>query len=88
MDTFYLISRICLIVFSLILMLVIVLQPSKSYGTTTLLGGGDTETFFGKYKSKSYEGKLILLTKIFTIIVLALSLAIVILQRFFPMTAV
>ena len=83
MEVFKMVSDIALIVFSVILSVVITLQPSKSFGSSPLMGAG-SETYFSKYKAKSLEGKLILLTKIFTVLVMAIALGLVIAQRFWP----
>lgn len=77
METLRLILMIVLVIADLFLIAVVLLQPGKSAGLSGSIAGG-AETFFGKNKARSYEGKLQLLTKIaaaaFIIIAIALSL--------------
>jgi preprotein translocase subunit SecG len=81
MQTLTVILGIVLILSSIVLIAVILLQPGKSAGLSGAITGG-AETFFGRNKAKSYEGKLVLATKIFTGVIFAVSLALVILARF------
>ncbi|MBR1710381.1 MAG: preprotein translocase subunit SecG [Clostridia bacterium] len=53
---------ILLVVSACVLIGTVLLQPGESNGLGTIAGGA--ETFFGKNKSKSMEGKLALATKI------------------------
>lgn len=66
-----------LIIAELFLIAVVLLQPGKSAGISGSISGG-AETFFGKHKAKTFEGKLELLTKIsaaaFMILTIVLSL--------------
>ena len=50
-----------LIVAALILIVTVLLQPGESNGLGAIAGGA--ETFFGKNKAKTMEGKLALATK-------------------------
>ena len=45
----------------------VLLQPSKTAGLAGITAGG-AETFFGKNKGRSYEGKLVISTIVFMII--------------------
>jgi preprotein translocase subunit SecG len=74
------VMTILLMLTSLVLIVAVLLQPGKSAGLSGAISGG-AETFFGKNKAKSYEGKLVLATKITTGAVFALSLALVIIQK-------
>ena len=56
------IITILLVVSALVLIGTVLLQPGESSGLGSIAGGA--ETFFGKNKSKSMEGKLALATKI------------------------
>jgi len=76
-----LIIRIVLVVFSVFLIAVVLLQQGKSAGLSGSIAGG-AETFFGKNKAKSYEGKLETLTKIVAIAFMLLSVTLVILAKF------
>jgi len=53
---------ILLVVSALVLIGTVLLQPGESQGLGAIAGGA--ETFFGKNKSKTMEGKLALATKI------------------------
>jgi preprotein translocase subunit SecG len=77
MGALKLILTIILVIAELFLIAVVLLQPGKSAGLSGSIAGG-AETFFGKHKAKSFEGKLELLTKIsaaaFIIIAVILSI--------------
>jgi len=51
-----------LVISSIVLIATILLQPGEKAGLGTIAGGA--ETFFGKNKARSFEGKLALATKI------------------------
>ena len=53
---------VILVITALILIVTVLLQPGESNGLGAIAGGA--ETFFGKNKAKSMEGKLALATKI------------------------
>jgi len=63
-----------LVLSSIVLIATILLQPGEKAGLGAIAGGA--ETFFGKNKARSYEGKLALATKIsagvFTVMALLL----------------
>ena len=71
MGAFEVICGILLVIASLIMIVTVLLQSSESNGMGAITGGA--ETFFGKNKSKSMEGKLALLTKICATAFVALS---------------
>lgn len=62
----------------IVLIMVILLQSSKVQGLTGIVQGG-AETFFGKNKGRSYEGKLAKATAIFMILFIITSTALVVL---------
>lgn len=80
LDVFNIVLTIILILSSLLLVVVILLQPGKSAGLSGAITGG-AETFFGRNKAKSFEGKLALATKITTAVVFLVSLALLIIQK-------
>lgn len=80
MQVLNIIMTVLLILTSLVLIVAVLLQPGKSAGLSGAITGG-AETFFGRNKAKTYEGKLALATKITTGVVFALSLALVIIQK-------
>ena len=63
----------------LALIVLVLMQQGKTAGLSGAIAGG-AETFFGKKKASSYEGKMELYTKILGFMVLAVVL--LILQRF------
>ena len=77
-----LVIRIVLIVCSVFLIVVVLLQQGKTAGLSGAIAGG-AETFFGKNKAKSYEGKLETLTKIVAVLFMVLSVTLVVLAKFF-----
>lgn len=56
-------ATILLVIFELFLIVVVLLQTGKSAGLSASLGG-NTDTFFGRNKSRSTEGRLQRLTTI------------------------
>ena len=65
----------------LALVVLVLMQQGKSAGLFGAIAGG-AETFFGKKKAASYEGKMELLTKIMGTVFMVLAVVLVILQRF------
>jgi preprotein translocase subunit SecG len=63
MGAFKIILTIVLVISELFLIAVVLLQSGKSAGLSGSISGG-AETFFGKNKAKSFEGKLEFLTKV------------------------
>ncbi len=82
MQALLVVLVVLLVLVSLGLIAVVLLQPGKSQGLSGAIAGG-AETFFGKNKAKSYEGKLLLATKIGAACLFGLSLAVVIIDRLF-----
>lgn len=66
------------IVVCVVLVAVILMQHSKVQGLAGIVQGG-AETFFGKNKGRSYEGKLAKATAVFMILFIITSVALVIL---------
>lgn len=62
MDAIKVIATIFLVISSLVLIATVLLQPGEKAGLGAIAGGA--ETFFGKNKARSVEGKLALATKI------------------------
>lgn len=67
---------IVLLISSVVLIISILLQESKSDGLSGSIAGG-AEQLFGKKKSKGYDALLSKITTIFAIIYIVVSLAIV-----------
>ncbi|NLB41506.1 MAG: preprotein translocase subunit SecG [Clostridiales bacterium] len=79
MGPFRIILTIVLVIAELFLIAVVLLQSGKSAGLSGSIAGG-AETFFGKNKAKSYEGKLQFLTKIAAILFIAIAITLSLLQ--------
>jgi preprotein translocase subunit SecG len=75
MLTFFTILHILVCI---VLVLVILLQSSKVQGLAGIVQGG-AETFFGKNKGRSYEGKLATATAVFMVLFIITSIALVVL---------
>ena len=73
------ICGILLVVASLVMIVTVLLQSSESNGLGAISGGA--ETFFGKNKAKSIEGKLALITKICAVVFVVLSLVMCIVAK-------
>ncbi len=71
--------QILLVIVSLVLIVSVLMQSSESDGMGAISGG--SETFFGKNKNSSFEGKLALITKISAGAFVVLALVLVILSR-------
>ena len=56
------IVTILLVITAIVLIVTVLLQPGEANGLGAIAGGA--ETFFGKNKAKSIEGKLALATKV------------------------
>ncbi|MBQ2700454.1 MAG: preprotein translocase subunit SecG [Clostridia bacterium] len=79
MGAFEVICGILLVVASLVMIVTVLLQSSESDGMGAITGG--SETFFGKNKAKSIEGKLAMLTKICAVVFVVMALALCILGK-------
>ena len=75
MLTFFIILHI---IVCIILVMVILFQSSKVQGLAGIVQGG-AETFFGKNKGRSYEGKLAKATAIFMVLFIITTIALVVL---------
>ena len=64
--------QILMVIASLVLIVSVLLQSSESDGVSAMTGG--SETFFGKNKTSSFEGKMALVTKISAGVFVALAL--------------
>ena len=70
-----------LIILAIFLILVVLLQESRSAGLSGAISGG-ADTFFGKSKGRTMEQKLVKLTKISAIVFFILTLGITIFFMF------
>ena len=72
MEFLRIVFTIFLVLSALVVIVTVLLQQGSRQGLGAISGGA--ETFFGKNKAKSYEGKLALATKIGAAVFLVLSL--------------
>ena len=72
MSAVTIIIDIVLIIVAIILILTVLMQQGQRQGLGAI--GGGAETFFGKNKAKSYEGKLATLTKVCAIVFIVLAM--------------
>jgi preprotein translocase subunit SecG len=80
MEIVRIIANVLLILFDLFLIAVVLLQPGKTAGLSGSIAGG-AETFFGKNKAKSFEGKLAFYTKVAAVGFIILSIVLVFAQN-------
>ena len=82
MQIYELALAIGLIVLALFLIVVVLLQESKSAGLSGAIAGG-ADTFFGKHKGRTMEAKLVKVTKYVAIVFFILTLVSCFLIAFF-----
>lgn len=66
------IAMVLLVITSIVLIVTVLLQPGESNGLGAIAGGA--ETFFGKNKAKTMEGKLALATKVSAVVFTVMAL--------------
>ena len=74
MGTFIMLIKALYVVVCIALVVVVLMQEGKSGGLGALNGSG--ETYWGKNKSRSFEGKLETITKILATLFILISLVI------------
>jgi preprotein translocase subunit SecG len=79
MEVFQYVLSGVLILASIVLIVIVLLQPGRTMGLGSI--GGGAETFFGKHKAKSFEGRLALATKIAAGLLVVLSIVLVIITK-------
>lgn len=79
MQAIKVLCTILLVISSLVVIVSVLLQSGETSGLGAIAGGA--ETFFGKNKAKSYEGKLALATKVGACVFIVMSLVIAMLSR-------
>jgi len=81
--TWYQIALACTtIVVSLVIIVLVMLQESKSQGLSGVIAGG-AENIFGKGKGRAFEDKLIKYTQVGTVVFFVLTLGSTLLFLFF-----
>ncbi len=81
MQVVMIILGVILAIDSFALIALVLMQQSRSAGLSGAIAGG-AETFFGKKKAQSFEGKLVLFTKITGGIFIGLALVMLVLQKY------
>ncbi len=82
METHEIVLGILLIISSLLIIVAVLLQESKTAGLSGAIAGG-AETFFGKNKGRTMEQKLVKWTKYIAIFFFIISLSTTLLLLFF-----
>lgn len=72
MHTFILIMQV---IVSVLLIIIVLVQPGKTNGLSGFISGGSTESFYSRNKSRTSEAMLSKLTVIFAIIFALLCIA-------------
>ena len=78
MDALLVVINVFLILSALVLIVSVLMQQGRTQGLGAISGGA--ETFLGKKKAKSYEGKLELCTKISAAVFIVLAILMAALQ--------
>ncbi|NLO83309.1 MAG: preprotein translocase subunit SecG [Clostridiales bacterium] len=79
MAVLKIILTVLLVIAELFLIVVVLLQSGKKAGLSGAIAGG-AETFFGKHKARSFEGKLQLLTKLSAVVFIVIAVLLAILD--------
>ena len=74
MSALQIVMGALMIVTSIIIVILVLMQQSRSEGLSGAIAGG-AESFLGKNKSRSIESKLVRITKVLAIIFFAISIA-------------
>ena len=82
MSVLEIVLGIMLIISSILIVIVVLLQESKTAGLSGAIAGG-AETFFGKNKGRTIEQKLVKATQYIAIFFFVLSLSTTLLLLFF-----
>ncbi|MEG0615423.1 MAG: preprotein translocase subunit SecG [Oscillospiraceae bacterium] len=64
MSVIEIVSGILLLISSIFIILVTLLQESKQQGMTSAIGGGESDSFYGKNTGRTREAKLIRVTEV------------------------
>lgn len=78
MSTITLILNILLVISSIVMIVTVLMQQSDSDGMSAI--AGNSETFFGKNKSKTLEGRLALITKISAVVFVLLAILLIVIK--------
>lgn len=83
MNIVEIVSGVLLLISSLFIILVTLLQESKEQGMNSAIGGGSSDSFYGKNSGRSREAKLVRITTVMAIIFFVATLAVNILPIIF-----
>mgnify|MGYP001252799872 CR=1 FL=1 len=76
MGIFNIVSGILLIIASIFIIVVNLLQETKQQGMTSAIGGGSSDSFYGKNSSRTREAKLVKVTRFMAFLFFGLTLAV------------
>jgi len=83
MSVLEIIMGVLLCIFSVVIVVVVLLQEGKSAGLSGAIAGG-ADTFFGKNKGRTIEQKLVKITRVVAIVFFVLVLATSLMILLFP----
>jgi len=83
MSALEIIMGVLLCIFSVVIVVVVLLQEGKSAGLSGAIAGG-ADTFFGKNKGRTIEQKLVKITRVVAIVFFVLVLATSLMIILFP----
>jgi preprotein translocase subunit SecG len=81
MNVVMIVIEVVLVIFALFLIAVVLLQSGKKTGVSGSVAGAG-EALFGKKKARGYEARMAFLTKVASVGMIVLSVALVLLQKF------
>jgi len=73
-----------MILVNLVLIVIVLMQPSKDAGSADTILSGSMENFFGRNRSRTLEGRLAGITRWLAIAFGVLCIGLVLMLRFFP----
>lgn len=76
MSTVEFVMGVLLLISCFIIVVVVLMQESKDQGLTSAIGGGASDTFFGKNESRTKEARLKRWTKFAAFLFFTLTLAV------------
>lgn len=72
MNGLFIALKVVYVIICVVLVAIVLMQEGKNAGLGTI--GGVAETYWGKNKSRSIEGKLVLITRILAVAFIGLSI--------------
>lgn len=75
MTTLEIIGGVILALLSAVLIVAVLMQKGSTEGLSSVLGGGNTESFLGRNKTKTRGGKWVTITKVCLILIVIFAIA-------------